>query len=388
MPLASSLLAALLLLVAPVAQAQAPVESGAEAKAPDSSSPEDARDVKASSSDGTSSPPADGARASPETGRALSGEPYEVAVLSLESNPSARDNATGVTALITAWLSESPRVRVHTQRDIEARLDAAARARLHDLESCERGTCLQELSSLTGARFVITGRLDRFGDQYLLSANLVDTVVGMSVAKPRAEAPEPDTLWRTTEVVAEELLAEILSPGAPRAARPLIGGARETGGGSFMVGLRINNNFVDDLAAFNPGADLEVGYWFHPEWLGFAQVGFSYVRSDAAGAKGGLNVLPSLVGARHYHNMQNPLRPYWGFGLGVQLSFGDFGIFQSTGPLPTVVGFLGLEYLIAGRVGFQVEAGTNVAQAVMGLAESKLGDGLNLDLSVGIAYHF
>ncbi|MCP3105150.1 hypothetical protein LZ198_40410 [Myxococcus sp. K15C18031901] len=418
MPLAPSSLVALLLLVAPVAHASTQGGPGAEGGfartvrpgtwvALGASPQAEAEGAPAEVSPGTVVAPespvtsnhaeTDGASATvapaassraEEVATSVAAEPYVVAVLTLDSNPSARDNAAGVTALITAWLSESPRVRVLSQRDIESGLDAARRAQLHELESCERGTCLQELSALTGARFIITGRLDRFGDQYLLSANLVDTVVGMSVAKPRAEAPEPDTLLRTAEVVADELLAEILSPGAPRAARPLIGGARETGGGSFMVGLRINNNFVDELATFNPGADLEVGYWFHPEWLGFAQVGFSYVRSNTEGAKGGLNVLPSLVGARHYHNMQNTLRPYWGFGLGVQLSFGDFGIFQSTGPLPTIVGFLGLEYLIAGRVGLQVEAGTNVAQAVMGLAESRLGDGLNLDLSAGIAYHF
>lgn len=310
-----------------------------------------------------------------------------VAVLTLESNESARDSAPGITSLIVSRLSESTHLRVLTQRDIETVLDAERQRQLLDIKSCDRGACLQELSSITGARYVITGRLDRFGDQYLLTASLVDTLGGSSLARPRAEAPEADALLRTAEAVADELLAALVNPEEPGTGRPLLGGPR-TGGGGLVLGLRINNNFIDQLATLNPGGDLEIGYWFHPEWVGFIQVGFNYVRSNTEGAKGGLNVLPSVVGMRHYHNVEKPLRPYWGFGLGVQLSFGDFGIFQSTGPLPTVVGFAGLEYLIAGHVGFQLEAGTNVAQAVMGLADSKLGDGLNLDLNAGIAYHF
>lgn len=315
--------------------------------------------------------------------------PLSVAVLSFDANASARDSATGVTSLITGRLAEAPRLWVVSQRDVDASLNEAQRQQLVDLKSsCERGLCLKDLSKLTGARFVIIGRVDRFGESYLLTANLLDTEREESLSKPRAESPEADTLFPTVYAIADALVAELVAPGVSQGARPLIGGAPMVGGGGLSLGLRINNNFVDKLANFNPGADLEVGYWFHPEWLGFVQVGFSYLRSDAEGAEGGLNVLPSVVGARHYHNVEKSLRPYWGFGLGVQLSFGDFGIFQSTGPLPTVVGFLGLEYLIAGHVGVQLEAGTNVAQAVLGLAESKLGDGLNLDLNLGIAYHF
>ncbi|NTX01905.1 hypothetical protein HUA74_18815 [Myxococcus sp. CA051A] len=337
----------------------------------------------------SSGPDSEAAAAGPTAPSSKEEAPLRVAVLAFEANASARDSATGVTSLITGRLAEAPRLWVVSQRDVEASLDDAQRRQLADLKtSCERGACLKDLSTLTGARFVVIGRVDRFGDSYLLSANLLDTEREESLSKPRAESPEADTLFPTVYAIADALVAELVAPGVTQGARPLIGGAPMVGGGGLSLGLRINNNFVDKLANFNPGADLEVGYWFHPEWLGFVQVGFSYLRSDTAGAEGGLNVLPSVVGARHYHNVEKSLRPYWGFGLGVQLSFGDFGIFQSTGPLPTVVGFLGLEYLIAGHVGVQLEAGTNVAQAVLGLAESKLGDGLNLDLNLGIAYHF
>ncbi|WP_426752864.1 hypothetical protein [Myxococcus sp. Y35] len=320
--------------------------------------------------------------------RAPAAESTVVAVLMLDANEAGRDAAPGITSLITSRLAESPRLRVLSQWDVESALDATRQQHLQDVKTCERGDCLQELVALTGARYVVTGRLDRFGDQYLLTANLLDTAEGRSLARPRAEAPEPEDLLRTAKAVSDQLFAALASPEESVVARPLLGGSTRTGGGGLLLGVRVNNNFIDKLSTVNPGGDIEVGYWFHPEWVGFLQVGFSYVRSTQEGVRSGLNVLPSVVGARHYHNVERALRPYWGFGLGVQLSFGDFGIFQSTGPLPTVMGFAGLEFLIAGKVGVQVEVGTNVAQAVLGLAESKLGDGLNLDLTAGIAYHF
>jgi outer membrane protein W len=168
----------------------------------------------------------------------------------------------------------------------------------------------------------------------------------------------------------------------------LLGSSEDTPGGGLVLGLRINNTFIENLAALNPGADLELGYHFHPEWVAFLQVGISFVSKTEDGTTSRLNVLPSVIGARHYYRMQHSFRPYWGLGLGVQLSFGQFGIFQSTGPLPTVIGFLGAEYVIANSVGIQIEAGTNIAQAVLGLTSEGLGDGLNLDLTAGIAYHF
>ncbi|RYZ34232.1 MAG: hypothetical protein EOO71_39700 [Myxococcaceae bacterium] len=312
-----------------------------------------------------------------------------VAVLPLESNAAGKEAAPGITLLIASRLAESPLLRVLSQRDIQTMLDPERQRQFLGDSGCEEDDCLRELSSVTGARYILTGRLDRFGGQYLLTASLMDTREGRTLARPRAEASDDDELLRTAVAVSDELLAVLSSSGDPVKARPLLGGAvASSPGGGLTLGLRFNNSFIDKLSSLNPGLDLEVGYWFHPEWQGFLQVGFTLVRTDGDSGEGKLNVLPSILGARHYHRLDKSLRPYWGFGLGVQLSFGDFGIFQSTGPLPSVVGFAGLEYLLAGHVGFQLELGTNIAQAVLGLAQDGEGDGLNLDVNAGIAYHF
>lgn len=312
-----------------------------------------------------------------------------VAVLSLEANKAAQDSAPAIASLIASRLAESPKLKVLTQRDIETMLSTERQRQLLGSGSCSsQGTCLEELSNAIGARYVVTGRLDQFGGKYLLTVSLLDTFTGRSLARPRAEAESSENLLQIAEAVGEQLVAELAPEGKTAAAKPLLGSARETPGGGLVLGLRINNSFISNLEALNPGGDLEVGYAFHPEWVGFLQVGFSFVRSTEEGQKGSLRVLPSVLGARHYYRLDKSLHPYWGLGLGVQLSFGQFGIFKSTGALPTVIGFFGAEYLIAGKVGLQLEAGTNLAQATLGLTEGGLGDGINLDLNAGVSYHF
>lgn len=300
--------------------------------------------------------------------------PPALAVLPFESNEAARDVAPAVAALLASRLAESSALKVLSQRELDAVL-GAGHPLLGDSASCAEGRCHEELSRLAGARYVLTGRVERSAEGYLVTASLVDAVQGKPLARPRAEAADTESLLGDIGTVAEELLTRL----APS--------ELDDGVGEVVVGLRLNNSFISRLASLNPGVDLELGYAFHPEWVGFIQVGINFVRSNGEGSEGGLSVLPSQVGLRHYHRIEHALRPYWGFGLGVQLSFGDFGIFQSTGPLPSISGFFGAEYRL-GQLGIQLEAGTNVAQAVLGLAGDGLGKGINIDLNLGLSYRF
>jgi hypothetical protein len=188
--------------------------------------------------------------------------------------------------------------------------------------------------------------------------------------------------------IADQLLAVLVPEPTERASESAPSVSSGPRAGSFVFGLRFNNSLISDLGSFNPGGDVELGFQFHPEWVVFGQVGLTYVTGEAEGHKGGLNVLPSVLGLRHYNNAEGTFRPYWGLGLGIQLSFGEYGIFKQTGPLPTVIGFAGLEFLLAGHLGLQLEASTNIAQATLGLTGGGLGSGLNLDLNAGIAWHF
>ncbi|MDC0708139.1 hypothetical protein POL68_06630 [Stigmatella sp. ncwal1] len=311
-----------------------------------------------------------------------------VAIFPLESNSAAQEAAPGIASLLASQLSEIPQLHVLAQWDVEATLREDTPSQLVAAETCVQAECLEALARTTGARYIVTGRLDRFGDTYLLTVNLSDAVLERSLAKPRAEASSTSGLLPMAKAVGAQLVAELVSATKSYSSRPLFGSARETPGEGLVLGVRINNSFISNLEALNPGADVELGYSFHPEWIAFVQIGLSFIRSNEEGREGRLKVVPSVLGARHYHRLQSAFRPYWGLGLGVQLSFGQFGIFQSTGPLPTVIGFLGAEYLIAGKVGLNFELGTNLAQATLGLAGDGLGDGLNLDLTAGVSFHF
>ncbi len=305
-----------------------------------------------------------------------------VALLPLESNEEAREQALGVTALLVSRLAESPRVAVSSRADHEAVRTAGV---------CADGSCLDATPGSPGsgkARYVIAGRLDGFGSRYVLTTTLMDSESGRALARPRIEVSAKDALPRAAVSLADQLLATLVPDSTERVSSPAPSVSSGPRAGSFVVGVRFNNSLISDLGSFNPGGDVELGFHFHPEWVVFGQVGLTYVTGEAEGRKGGLNVLPSVLGLRHYHNAERAIRPYWGLGLGIQLSFGEYGIFQQTGPLPTVIGFAGVEFLVAGHLGFQVEASTNIAQATLGITGAGLGSGLNLDLNAGIAWHF
>lgn len=341
------------LLLAPVVQAQSSA-SGSEAATPAAVAPE-----------------------------ALTPEPVlTIVLLPLEADEEARDEAPGLTALLASRLSESPRLAVSSRADQEAVRTAGV---------CADGSCLDAAPGTPGsdkARYVISGRVDRFGSRYLLTLALVDSESGRALSRPRLEVNAKEALPRAAVALADQLLTTLVPEPAQRPTSTAPSSSWRPGAGSFVFGVRVNNSLISDFASFNPGGDVEIGFQFHPEWVVFGQVGLTYVRSEEEGRKGGLNVLPSVLGLRHYSNAAGVVRPYWGLGLGIQLSFGEYGIFQQTGPLPTVIGFTGLEFLIAGRLGIQVEASTNIAQATLGLTGGGLGSGLNLDLNAGIAWHF
>ena len=306
--------------------------------------------------------------------------PVSVVLLPLESDEGARDEAAGLTALLVSRLAESPRLSVSTEADQAAVREAGA---------CTDGSCEEESARVSRARYVVSGRVDAFGSRYVLTTTVVDSESGHALSRPRMEVASRDALPRAAVALADQLRTTLVpSAAAPVATEEVPGEKKHPGPGSFLAGVRINNSLITNLSSFNPGGDVELGYQFHAEWVVFAQVGLSYVRSEQQDAKGGLNLLPGVLGLRHYHNIERSLRPYWGFGVGVQLSFGEFGIFRQTGALPTVIGFGGLEYLLFGHLGLQLEVSTNIAQATLGLADGGLGSGLNMDLNAGITWHF
>ncbi|MCI0573176.1 MAG: hypothetical protein L0Y66_20720 [Myxococcaceae bacterium] len=302
-----------------------------------------------------------------------------VAVLNLEANPGATEQAPGMTALVASGLASNDKVRVISQTDVSTALGLERTRQLLSGGSCSSSECLVELSGAVGARFIVFGRLDRFGDRYVLTATLFDSQKAVSLAKPRAEAGSETEL-----------------PGAARTLTSALLVAPELGAGEdvleqvgrFSLGLRLGTGFVANLVALTPGGDLELSYQLTRAWAPFLQVGFSLLRGVEGGQEAGISLLPSALGVRHFYSVEHPVQPYWGLGLGLQLSFGTYGPLQQTGPLPTVLGLGGVRWKATPALSLQLEGGTDLARMILGVAQGGLGNGLNLELSGGVGYTF
>ena len=94
-----------------------------------------------------------------------------------------------------------------------------------------------------------------------------------------------------------------------------------------------------------------------------------------------LTVVPSVLGVRKLYRVAHDFQPYWGLGMGLQLSIGQYGPISETDSFPTVIGMFGFEYRLTGGLRAMVESSINIAQLVLGLRNKELGvgGGLNFD---------
>jgi TolB-like protein len=351
-------------------------------------------------------PPVHARQVAPELGAEL-GSMVErqarpaVVVLGFAANEPKPEHAEAVTALLASNLSDTPGLKVISDADLSTLLGLERQRELLGAGDGEcKDACYDALASATGARYVVTGRIDRFGEKYVLTANLFDAHVSDTLSKPRAEADGPSELPGAVRRVAGSLRA-VLDPladqggtasagGGPQVATAGADGTRRPplpeGVGEFSAGFKFGSGFLAELRGLNLGGDLELNYRFHREWFLFLQVGASLVHLNQETGSGRLTLLPGLLGARHLILPDNRLQPYWGLGLGIQLSLGEF--ITRTGALPNVLGLLGLQYLVTPRFSLGLEGSTNIAQTVLGLDSGGTAKGLNLDLYAALRYRF
>lgn len=301
-----------------------------------------------------------------------------VALLDLEANRAAAEAAPGVTSLLASRLSESPEVRLIAHRDITVALGVERQRQLLGGD-CSAAECMTELSGALGARYLVSGRLDRFGSRYVLAATVFDSQAAVALAKPSAEASDAEALPHVAGQVAVDILRALGAQGL----------AAEAGHSTELsLGLKVGSQFLAQLAALSPGGKLELAVRFHPEWAGFLQIGFSLLKAEQDDKLADLRLVPSMIGARKLYRVEHRVQPYWGFALGLQLSIGEWGVISGTQSLPTVIGLFGCQFMFSKKLGAVLEASSNLAQMVLGLRHEGLGAGLNFDVSAGVQYHF
>lgn len=309
---------------------------------------------------------------------------HSVAVTRLRGTAATDAQTEPVTALVAAKLSEVAALRVVTEQDIAALIGLERQKQLLGANCEEGSSCFTELAGAIGSKYLVTGRLDRFGDRWTLTTTLIDAERNEALTRTRHDAETEDDLPAAAEAAATGLtdfLNGHLKLGI--AAKPAAEVKEDTGAD---IGVRLGTNFIEGISTLSPAGDLVLGYRFDPAWVGFLQIGVTVVRDDA----NPVNVVPTVLGARHLYRVGKAIQPYWGIGLGVQLAIGSFGVFKETGPLPSVLGMVGVTWFITRWFGLGIEGSTNVAQTVLGLSRDAdgngAGNGFNLRPSISFTF--
>jgi TolB-like protein len=300
--------------------------------------------------------------------------PTTVVVLTLKSNPAASAAAPGATALIASHLSKASRLKIVTESDLQTALSVERQKQMLGAE-CSEDRCIAELSGAMGARYVLHGRLDRFGSRYALTASLYDGQRAEVIAKPSAEV-EDGALPSGARSVADAVLLALGIP--PELETMPIATHGPT------LGLRVSSTFIARLLALNPGADLELGWRLGRGWIPFLQIGFNFVRAQEDGGAR-LTVVPTVLGLRSFHFLDGRIHPYWGMGVGAQFTGGSGAAVQSQ---VSVLGMLGVQGMLTERFGVSIEGSTNLIQTFSGLRQGGFARGFNFDLSLGLSYLF
>jgi hypothetical protein len=291
-------------------------------------------------------------------------------VMALESNPGAAQY-TPTTLQTLAYRMSSAKVNVLTPNDIAA---ALGRERQAQLLGCTEGTCMLELGQAMGARYIVSGRLDKLGDQYVLTSSMFDSQTSRAIGRTRQEVDEPEKLPVATKAAADELLKS-LGVSAPLEPEPPKNVMANSG---FNLSFKLGTQFFTSLVALAPQLDLEFGWRFSRAWSIFLQISTGIQIAQTVN----FTVTPGLLGVRHNFRSDASLQPFLGGGIGL---FG--AILQGFRVRPAVVLLGGLQYFFWERFGLSAEASVDVLGAAFELTELRTG-GVNFGFSLGIQYRF
>src|SRR5207244_8198904 len=121
----------------------------------------------------------------------------------IDANAGGADLVAGLSALLTERVkSGDQKFKVYSQADLERVVTAE---RQKQLIGCSDESCLAELSDALGARYIVTGRLDRFGNRYVLVGGLYDSATSAAPAQSRREVTDPERLPAALDEVADDL---------------------------------------------------------------------------------------------------------------------------------------------------------------------------------------
>lgn len=297
-----------------------------------------------------------------------------VLVQKLSGNEAAGDLVAGLSGLMTERVkTANPAFKIYSQADLER---VVSEERQKQLVGCSDESCLTELSDALGARYIISGRLDRFGDRYVLVANIYDKNQAKAGVQARREVTDPGKLPAALDEVADEVLLPLGVK--PRVDTNLANRLDTTG---FTLGLKFSTQLVTSIQALAPGGDLEIGYRITPAVQAYFQISFVTTFSTAQFAA--TQLVPGVIGARYYFRSGKSFQPYLGAGLGllvtIQAIQGD--------TRPALWGHVGAAYLFLPWLGVTTDFSVDVLGAAFELLDTNK-KGVNLSLSLGALFRF
>ena len=290
-------------------------------------------------------------------------------VTALEANPAAAQYAATTTQTLAVRLGET-KLNVVTPADLSA---ALGRERLAQLLSCSEEGCVTELGQAMGARYIVTGRLDKLGDQFVLVASLFDSVKSRAVGRTRQETGELEGLPLAAKAAADALLTSlgVVVPPAP-APKDVLSNS------GFTLSFKLGTQFFTSLVALNPLLELELGWRFTRAWSVFLQISAGIAFTE----KINFTVTPGLLGAKYNFRADASLQPFVGTGIGLFATLLNAGRVR-----PSIVLLGGAQYFFWDRFALGAEASVDVLGAAFEFTEQRTG-GINFGFSLGIIYRF
>ncbi len=297
---------------------------------------------------------------------ARAAEPPAIAVTEFQADPQDRDKAKGLSGVVAARLA-TYRARVVGLDEIGAAFDFEKQKQL---AGCNEGSCLAEISGSLGVRYLVHGRLDRFGKSALLNAFVFDSRTARGVFRWSQRVDDEAQLVAEADKFAVQAAAALALEAPPVTAS---GAIAAVAAGSdallpdFHLNLKLGNTIPSlhgaTLNTFNVRFDLECDYYFSPRWQVFAEAAVVIgSASDATGTQAGsksFSLFEPYAGAKYTFRALESLRPYTSLGLGLSLLNQIFQKTSTTGL--TAQGVLGLAWVPTRHIGLNLEASINLA---------------------------
>ena len=300
------------------------------------------------------------------------GVPLTFLLAGLEANKSAAEYSAGLAQSIAQRLAAAG-LDVKTQDDVARVLGVA---RQQQLAGCTEDSqaCMLELGNALGSGYVISGRVDRLGDRYLLNLTVLDLREGAPAMKSHREVEGASELPHAADQIADEIAAHFGF--APRS-QPFFS---PVDGYGFNLALGLGSELITSIARLAPSLNLELGYRVTKSWAAFLQISAAFTfgsQSEQA------TIIPGLLGVRYYFRETKSLQPTVGAGLGLLSTIDSL----QGKARPSLVLMGGLWWFIVDPIGVGLEANVDVLGLAFEFADTNKS-GVNVGLSLAVMYRF